>query len=88
MSFVNVLNEMWDGVGLVATSIPRGIFYVPSATAINNKAMVFGILSGDPASLATTSAFHSGCIMLNTAHTTEINAGTLGTPAWVVISTA
>ena len=87
MSFVNVLDEMWNGVGLVVTSVPKGILYVPNSSAANGKAMVLGILSGDPTNLAATSATYlSGCMMLNTQHAVKVNAQTMASAVWVVIS--
>jgi len=88
MSFVNVLDEMWNGVGFTATSVPQGILYTPNSDAVGGKAMVLGILSGDPTGLAAVSATYlSGCIMLNTQHAVKVNAQTMASAVWVKIST-
>ena len=86
MSFVNVLEELGKGIGLTLTSIPTTILFTPNVNAIDGKGVMLAAVSGEAGTLCTASSFVSGCIMWSSVSETSVNSGTLGSPAWSVIS--
>ena len=96
MSMGNVTHELSQGVPVeAATSVPRGVIRIASASASDGAGILIGVVSGAISSLCTaTSKFMPGCIMFDTAASVSndaecnIASSITATPSWVAITNA